>query len=70
MQAGAAVALPLILGNVGAPITAVPWLAVGVVASAPLGRILRRRVGEGRLMQALAVGLLFAALRAMAEGLS
>lgn len=69
LQSGAAVALHLGLGHVGAPMTVVPWLALGVVAATPVGRLLRRSVGEGRLMQALAIGLLFAAARTMAEGL-
>ncbi|MCK9486072.1 MAG: sulfite exporter TauE/SafE family protein [Dehalococcoidia bacterium] len=69
LQSAAAVTLHLSLGHIGTPMAVVPWLAIGVAAASPLGRLLRRRIGEGRLMQALAVGLLFAAARTMAEGL-
>ncbi len=69
LQSGTAVGLHLSLGHVGEPMSVVPWLALGVIGAAPIGRLLRRNTGEGRLMQALAVGLLFAAARTMAEGL-
>jgi len=68
-QAGAAVGLHVVAGNIGAPMTVVPWLAAGVILAAPAGRLLRRKVGEGRLMQALAVGLFVAAARTVAEGI-
>jgi len=69
-QAGAAAGLHLVAGNVGEPMTVVPWLATGVILAAPAGRLIRRRVGEGRLMQALAVGLFIAAARTVAEGIN
>jgi uncharacterized membrane protein YfcA len=41
----------------------VPWLGVGVIAASPLARWLRLNLGERRLMQALAIGLVFVAAR-------
>lgn len=34
------------------------WLGVGVLLAAPLGRLLNRRLGEGRLTRLLAIGIL------------
>jgi uncharacterized protein len=50
-------------GNQGDPMRDVPWLAAGVLLAAPVGVWLRRRLGEGVLMRALAVGIFFIAVR-------
>ncbi|HUG30758.1 MAG TPA: hypothetical protein VMQ65_09645, partial [Candidatus Limnocylindria bacterium] len=63
VQATAVVALHFALGNVGDPMRDVPWLGVGVIAASPLARWLRLNLGERRLMQALAIGLVFVAAR-------
>lgn len=63
LQSGSAVLMHLAVGNQGAPMEAVPWLAAGGIAAAPLGRALRRRLGEGPLTRALAFGLIFIAVR-------
>lgn len=63
VQSAAVVALHLALGNAGDPMSDVPWLAAGVIAAAAPGRWLRRRLGEGPLMQGLALGLFVVAAR-------
>lgn len=63
LQSGVVVVVHLFLSHQGEPMEAVPWLAVGGVIAAPLGRGLRRRLGEGPLTKALAFGLFFIALR-------
>ena len=50
-------------GNHGEPMRDVPWLAVGVLLGAPLSVWLRRRLGEGMLMRALAIGIFLIAAR-------
>lgn len=50
-------------GNHGDPMRDVPWLAAGVLLAAPAGVWLRRRLGEGMLMRALAAGIFFIAIR-------
>ncbi|MGE3960625.1 MAG: sulfite exporter TauE/SafE family protein [Dehalococcoidia bacterium] len=62
-QSAAVVLLHLALGNLGDPMEDVPWLAAGVILAAAPGRLLRRRLGEGPLMQALALGLFVVAAR-------
>jgi uncharacterized membrane protein YfcA len=56
-------------GNVGDPLEDVPFLALGVIIANPIGQRLRRRLGEGTLMRALALGLLLVAARTAAEAL-
>ncbi len=61
-QTAAVLALHLLLSHNGDPMGDVPWLAVGVVVANPAGQWLRRNLGEGLLMQALAIGLLVVAV--------
>tara|TARA_B100000029_G_scaffold219750_1_gene217452 strand:+ start:4263 stop:5084 length:822 start_codon:yes stop_codon:yes gene_type:complete len=42
----------------GSPLGDLPWLAAGVIISAPLAAKFRRIAGEGKLMRALAIGLI------------
>ncbi|MEX2372407.1 MAG: sulfite exporter TauE/SafE family protein [Dehalococcoidia bacterium] len=63
VQSAAVVAMHLALGHAGGPMEAVPWLALGGVLGSPAGRLLRRRLGEGPLTRALALGLFFIAAR-------
>ena len=42
----------------GSPLGDLPWLAAGVIISAPLAAKFRRISGEGKLMRALAIGLI------------
>ncbi len=63
MLATVAVALHLALGHASGTMWDVPWLGAGVIAANPLGQSLRRRLGEGPLMQLLAAGLLVVAAR-------
>src|SRR5690606_1918116 len=62
-QSASVIALHLWAGNHGEPMRDVPWLALGVLAAAPAGRWLRRTLGEGILMRALALGLFVVAAR-------
>jgi len=62
-QSSVVIAFHVIAQNYGDPMLDVPWLAAGVLASAPAGRWLRRTLGEGVLMRALAVGLFVIAAR-------
>jgi uncharacterized membrane protein YfcA len=57
------VLLHVALGDVGDPISDVPFLGLGVLIANPFGQRLRRRLGEGPLMRALAVGLFLVAAR-------
>lgn len=57
------IALHVWSGNYGDPLQDVPWLATGVIVAAPAGRWLRRTLGEGILMRALAIGLFVVAAR-------
>ncbi|MBM3139811.1 MAG: sulfite exporter TauE/SafE family protein [Chloroflexi bacterium] len=57
MQSLSVVALHLALDHGGDPMRDVPFLGLGVVVANPLGHWLRRRLGEGFLMRALAIGL-------------
>lgn len=63
LQSTAVVAFHFLAGNVGDPMDDVPWIAIGVLGAAAPGRWLRRRLGEGPLMRALAVGLFLVAAR-------
>ncbi|MPZ99506.1 MAG: TSUP family transporter [Dehalococcoidia bacterium] len=51
------------LGHAGDPLRDVPWLGAGVVLATPAGHRLRRTLGEGPLMRALAAGLIVVAVR-------
>jgi len=62
-QSAIVVGMHLGLGHAGEPMRDVPWLALGGVLGSPVGRLVRRRLGEGPLTRALAVGLFFIALR-------
>lgn len=53
----------LAAGHVADPMRDAAPLAIGVVAATPLGRWLNRRLGEGLLTRALAVGLIAIGLR-------
>lgn len=63
VQSAVVVAMHLLADHGGAPMEAVPWLALGGVLGSPLGRSLRKRLGEGSLTRALALGLFFIAVR-------
>ncbi|MCK9494826.1 MAG: sulfite exporter TauE/SafE family protein [Dehalococcoidia bacterium] len=63
IQSAFVVGMHLAADHQGEPMEAVPWLALGGVLGSPAGRILRRRLGEGPLMRALALGLFFIAAR-------
>ena len=63
VQSSIVVGMHLWLGHAVGPMEAVPWLALGGVIGSPVGRLVRRRLGEGPLTRALAVGLFFIALR-------
>lgn len=63
LQSAAVVTFHILLEHSGAPMDDVPWLAAGVIAAAPPGRWLRRRLGEGPLMRGLALGLFVVAAR-------
>lgn len=63
LQSGVVVTMHLALGHAGEPMAAVPWLALGGIVGSFPGRTLRRRLGEGPLTRALAVGLFFIAVR-------
>ena len=51
------------LGDAGDPMMDVPWLGLGVIIANPFGQRLRRSLGEGPLMRALAFGLFVVAAR-------
>ncbi len=53
----------LALDHAGEPMADVPFLGLGVIIANPFGQRLRRRLGEGPLMQALAFGLFLVAAR-------
>jgi len=63
INVSAIVAFHLLLGHAGDPLRDVPFLGLGVLLANPIGHRLRRRLGEGPLMRALALGLLFVAAR-------
>lgn len=63
VQATFVVGFHVAMEHDGDPMRDVPWLAAGVILAAPPGRWLRRRMGEGPLMQALALGLFVVAAR-------
>ncbi|MDA1009938.1 MAG: sulfite exporter TauE/SafE family protein [Chloroflexi bacterium] len=62
-QSASVVAFHVWSGNYGDPLQDIPWLAAGVLAAAPVGRWLRRVLGEGILMRALALGMFIIAAR-------
>ena len=47
------------------PMGDVPWLGLGVIVAAPLGRRLNRRLGESRLTRLLAIGIVAVAVRTL-----
>ncbi len=51
------------LGDAGGAMQDIPWLGLGVVIANPFGQRLRRSLGEGPLMRALAFGLFIVAAR-------
>jgi uncharacterized membrane protein YfcA len=55
--------LHLSLGHGGDPLHDIPFLGAGILLANPLGHRLRRRMGEGPLMRALALGLVVVAAR-------
>ncbi len=63
VQSAFVVGMHLAADHQGEPMEAVPWLALGGVLGSPAGRLLRRRMGEGPLTRALALGLFFIAVR-------
>ena len=63
IYAASIVAFHLALGHAGEPLRDVPFLGLGVLLANPLGQHLRRRLGEGHLMRALALILLIVAAR-------
>ena len=67
VQTVAVLALHFLLSHDGDPISDVPWLALGVVVANPAGQWMRRNLGEGVLMRALAIGLLLVAARTAFE---
>jgi len=62
-QSASVIAFHVWAGNTGEPLRDIPWLAAGVLLAAPAGRWLRRRLGEGILMRALALGMFVIAAR-------
>jgi hypothetical protein len=63
LYSAAVVALHVALGHAGEPLEDIPFLGAGVLLANPVGQRLRRRLGEGPLMRALAMGLLLVAAR-------
>jgi uncharacterized membrane protein YfcA len=63
MNAGAIVLFHLALGHAGDPMRDVIFLGIGVIIANPFGQRVRRSVGEGPLMHALALSLLLVAAR-------
>lgn len=57
------IVLHLSLGHGGDPLHDIPFLGAGILLANPLGHRLRRRMGEGPLMRALALGLVVVAAR-------
>ena len=53
----------LALGDAGDPMADIPFLGLGVIVANPFGQRLRRTLGEGPLMRALAFGLFLVAAR-------
>jgi hypothetical protein len=66
-QTTAVLALHFALGHEGDPMEDVIWLAIGIVIANPAGQWMRRHLGEGVLMRALAIGLVLVALRTAFE---
>jgi uncharacterized membrane protein YfcA len=66
-QTTAVLVLHFLLGHSGDPMADVPWLAIGLVVANPAGQWLRRNLGEGHLMRALAIGLFIVAARTALE---
>ena len=62
-QSASVIAFHAWSGNFGDPLQDIPWLATGVLVAAPAGRWLRRKLGEGLLMRALAIGMFVIAAR-------
>ena len=58
-------ALHLVEGNVGEPMRDMPWLAAGMLAGNPLGRIVGRRLREGPVIRLLVGGIVIVAARTM-----
>ncbi len=63
IYSAAVVLFHLALGDAGDPMADVPFLGLGVIIANPFGQRLRRRLGEGPLMRALAFGLFIVAAR-------
>lgn len=63
IYSAAVVLFHLALGDAGDPMADVPFLGLGVIIANPFGQRLRRRLGEGPLMTALAFGLFLVAAR-------
>ncbi len=63
IYAASIVAFHLALGHAGEPLKDVPFLGLGVLLANPIGQRMRRRLGEGPLMHALALILLVVAAR-------
>ena len=59
----AVVLFHLAAGHAGEPLRDAPWLAIGMVASNPLGQRFHRRLGEGQLTRLLAAGLVVVGVR-------
>lgn len=66
LQTSAVLTYHFTAGNHAEPMRDVPWLAIGVLLAAPASMWLRRRLGEGMLMRALAVGIFIVAVRTVA----
>ena len=63
IYAAAIVAFHLLLGHAGEPLHDIPFLGLGILLANPIGQRMRRRLGEGPLMRALALILFIVALR-------
>jgi len=63
LYSAAVIAFQFSLGHAGEPLRDVPLLGLGVLLANPLGHRLRRTLGEGPLMHALALGLILVAAR-------
>ncbi len=63
IYSAAVVVFHLLLGDAGEPMRDIPFLGLGVLLANPFGQRLRRKLGEGPLMRALALGLFVVAAR-------
>lgn len=68
--ATAGVALHLVAGHAGEPLTDMPMLTLGVIVSVPIARWVHDRLGEGLLTRALAAGIFLVGVQTAALAFS